>query len=93
MSPENSTETEMQITFPGHVSTDRSVTVDEADLADLHDLLRDQFLEHVQYGSFTTAYISGTDKGILEFCSRYGVDGAYTPDRLAFFKALLGNND
>jgi hypothetical protein len=80
----------MQITFEGHASTNRSVTIDEADLAVLNDLLRQQFLEHVQYGSFTNAYVSGTDKNLLEFCSRYGVDGAYTPDRLAFFKALLG---
>jgi hypothetical protein len=80
----------MQITFQGHASADRSVIIDEADLAILNDLLRQQFLEHVQYGIFTNAYVSSTDKKLLELCSSYGVDGAYTPDRLAFFKALLG---
>lgn len=80
----------MQITFSGYSPANRSVTVDEADLAVLNDLLRQQFLEHVEYGSFDNSYITGTDKRILELCSRYDVDGNYAPDRLAFFVALLG---
>jgi hypothetical protein len=84
----------MQITFYGYAPRERSITVDEADLTVLRDLIRQQFLEHVEYGPFAREYIGGIDKALLALCASYGVDGTYTPDRLAFFKAILeGSND
>jgi len=84
----------MQISFYGYAPIERSVTVDEADLTTLDELMRQQFLEHIEYGSFTGSYVGAVDKELLALCASYGVDGTYTPDRLAFFKAILeGSND
>jgi hypothetical protein len=52
--------------------------------------MRQEFLDHIEYGPFASPYPSETTKAILAFCARHGVDGSYTSDRLAFFKALLG---
>jgi hypothetical protein len=81
----------MQITFRGHVPTERSVTVDAADLATLNDLLRAVFLDHIKYGTFSNdSYVSTANQKVLAFCDKHGVDGTYAPDRVAFFESLLG---
>jgi hypothetical protein len=79
----------MQISFYGYAPIERSVTVDEADLTTLDELIRKQFFQHVEYGSFTGNFVCEIDKALLALCASYGVDGTYTPDRLAFFKAVL----
>jgi len=80
----------MQITFYGYAPRERSITVDQDDIATLRKLMRQEFLDHIEYGPFASPYPSETIKAILAFCARHGVDGSYTSDRLAFFKALLG---
>lgn len=80
----------MKITFQGYAPAERSVTVDEEDLALLSDIMRSQFLEFVEYSNFASAYQGETQKKALELCAKFGVESNYTPDRLAFFRALLG---
>ena len=63
--------------------------VTEGDLALLRDLMIAAFLSHLEFAEFGRTFIAENDKKILKFCERYGVDGLYTKDRLAFFSALL----
>lgn len=80
----------MQVSFRGYAPADRTISVDESDLALLSDLVRDQFLSYIQYASFSSTYKTNIDEKVLALCAKYDVDGAYPSDRLAFFQALLG---
>jgi hypothetical protein len=40
----------MQVTYQGFTPSERKLAVDESDLAVLYDLLRRQFLKHVEFG-------------------------------------------
>jgi len=40
----------MQVTYQGFTPSERTLAVDESDLAVLYDLLRRQFLKHVEFG-------------------------------------------
>ena len=82
----------MQVTYQGFTPSERTLAVDESDLAVLYDLLRRQFLKHVEFGRFDGGYVDPLDKEILALCARYDVVSSHTPDRLAFFKALLGGD-
>lgn len=79
----------MEITFKGHAPQERTVEVTEGDLSLLQEMLVSAFLTHVEFANLESTYLVENDKKILKFCERYGVDGLYTKDRLAFFKALL----
>ena len=82
----------MKVSFTGFVPQAREVELDESDLAVLNDLLRSVFINHVTYGTFSEGRSSAfkENRTVLELCEKYGVDGTYDKDRVAFFKAVLG---
>lgn len=78
------------IKFEGHSQTTREVIVTNDDLAEIFDLMRSEFLSHINYAEFKNdRYIGCSDARILDFCKKFGVDGEYKKDRIAFFNALL----
>jgi hypothetical protein len=81
----------MQVQFEGYSRQNRTVEFDESDFAALNDTLREVFITHVEFGCYDRgSYISPDNQKILDLCDKYGVDGDYTKDRTAFYKAILG---
>jgi hypothetical protein len=79
----------MELSFSGHSKTTRTVNFDEADLAALTDVVRTYFIQQVAYIDLKNPY-SDEDRLLVKLCLKYGVDPLYAPDRLAFFKAVMG---
>ena len=81
----------VELSFTGHSETTRTVDFDESDLAALSDAIRTYFIQRVTYIDLKDAY-SEEDRLLVKLCKKYGVDALYSPDRVAFFKAVLGES-
>jgi len=79
----------VELFFAGHSKTTRTIDFDKTDFAILSDLVRASFLQHIKYGNFNDVHTE-YDRKLVSLCEKYGVDPFYTPDRLAFFNAVLG---
>jgi hypothetical protein len=77
----------MELTFTGHAKTDRIVDFEGDDYLKVHEVMLVYFLQRMEYGKLDNAY-SDEDRLIVKLCEKYGVDPHYSPDRLAFFKAV-----
>lgn len=80
----------MEVSFPAHVIQDRFLTVPESDMAELYDIVKDCFLNHIRYCDYTRGACSPHEQAIVELCKKYQVDYTMEEDRVAFFEALLG---
>ena len=78
----------MELSFSGHSKTTRTVDFDKADFAVLSDAVRASFLQHIKYANFNDIH-TDYDRKLVSLCEKYGVDPFYTPDRLAFFSAIM----
>jgi hypothetical protein len=78
----------VELSFTGHSETTRTINFDEADLETLSDAVRTAFLTHIEFACFRDPYAE-YNRQLVKLCEKYGVDPLYTPDRLAFFKAVI----
>jgi hypothetical protein len=83
----------MNIKFKGHQATEREVELSQQELFQLFEVMREEFKDHITYGSFrnTHSYKTETEKSIIGYCEQHGVDVEYDKDRIAFFTAILNN--
>ncbi|QGT54348.1 hypothetical protein b3_0104 [Synechococcus phage B3] len=82
----------MKITFTGHSQIDREVQLTDRQLNEIFELLKYEFMKHIEYtSSFDRgrSYMSAGDKVIDRLCDQHGVDVEYKKDRMAFFEAVL----
>ena len=78
----------MELSFSGHSKTTRTIDFDKADFAVLSDAVRASFLTHIEFACFRDPY-ADYNRQLVKLCEKYGVDPLYTPDRLAFFSAIM----
>lgn len=79
----------MKIKFNGHQSTEREVEFTQDDKHRLFEIMKQEFLEHITYARFGSAYPTPTERKLENFCNDFGVDVEYEKDRVAFFTALI----
>ena len=80
----------MEITFNGHMPTQRQVTITQDQLYRLFEAMKHDIMSHVEYSSLSgNDHLSPQDKAIYDICKEHGVDFRYKRDRIAFFKAIL----
>ena len=79
----------MKIKFSGHQSTEREVEFTQDDKHRLFEIMKQEFIEHITYARFGSAFPTPIERKLEQFCNDYGVDIEYTKDRVAFFAALL----
>ena len=81
----------MKITFDGHQKSQREVELTQQDLAQLFEIMKEEFETHITYASFDHYRQTPLEKRIGEFCDKFGVDVQYKKDRCSFFQALLND--
>ena len=81
----------MKITFNGHSPTDREVEFTQDDQVRLFEIMKEEFINHIEFGTFDCHSYSLHDKGIKKLCQNHQVDVGYKKDRLAFFQAIMNN--
>jgi hypothetical protein len=84
----------MKITFDGHISSTRETELSQEELSEIFEALKYQFLTHIEYTSVferQPSYETPENLTIRKLCENHGVDVAYTPDRLNFFRAVVEN--
>ena len=79
----------MKITFDGHQATDREVEFSKDDQVRLFEIMKQEFIEHITYARFGSAYPTHTERQLENFCKDYGVDIEYSKDRVAFFTEIM----
>lgn len=83
----------MEVQYTGHPQTDVKVDFSKEDFAEVDSLMRQAFLDHLQYGVFEKSsleYLRDSNRArIVQLCEKFGVDWEYTKDRVSFFKAVL----
>ena len=75
----------MKINFTGHSTTEREVEITSQEMGILFKLMKQKFLDHIEYGKFNCSFPSVLTK----FCDDYQVDVNYEKDRVAFFTAIV----
>ena len=83
----------MNIKFTAHQTTEREIELTQQELFQLFEMMREEFKDHITYGSFrnTHSYKTDSERAITDYCKQHGVDVEYDKDRIAFFKAILNN--
>lgn len=82
----------MKIQFNGHISSTRETELSQEELAEIFEALKYQFITHIEYTSSferNPSYETPENIRIRKLCENHGVDVAYTPDRLNFFRAIV----
>ena len=79
----------MKITFDGHQQTKREIDFTQDDQVRLFEIMRQEFMEHITYARFGSAYPTPIERQLENFCNDYGVDIEYTKDRVAFFTSII----
>ena len=79
----------MKIKFNGHSPTECEVEFSKDDQVRLFEIMKREFIEHITYARFGSAYPTPTERQLETFCKDYGVDIEYSKDRVAFFTALI----
>ena len=79
----------MKIKFNGHQATDREVEFTQDDQVRLFEIMKQEFIEHITYARFGSAYPTPVERQLEDFCNGYGVDIEYSKDRIAFFTSII----
>ena len=80
----------MQIPVVKLLPTTVTVELDENDIAELREIINDQFLAYVEYAKLVDSpYLLPKEAAIVNFCDRFGVDGSNRNERTCFFRSLL----
>jgi hypothetical protein len=82
----------MNIKFTAHQSTERELDLSQQELFQLFEIMKQEFIEHITYSKFRNIYSpTRSERAIMDYCEKHGVDVEYDKDRIAFFKAILSN--
>lgn len=79
----------MKINFTGHSATEREVELTQEELMLLFEVMKEEFISHIEFGEFYGRSYTPEDKGIEKLCQNHQVDVFYKKDRLAFFRAIM----
>jgi hypothetical protein len=79
----------MKITFDGHQQAKREIDFTQDDQVRLFEIMKQEFIEHITYARFGSAYPTHTERQLENFCNGYGVDIEYSKDRVEFFTAII----
>ena len=79
----------MKINFTGHSSTKRETEITQEEMVLLFEVMKEEFITHIEFGTFDCYSYSLQDKGIKKLCQNHQVDVCYEKDRLAFFQAIM----
>ena len=82
----------MKINFTGHSINQRETELSQEELAEIFEVMKQKFLDHIEYTSSferNSSYETPENLTIRKLCENHGVDVAYAPDRLNFFTAVL----
>jgi len=81
----------MKINFTGHSTTERETEITPQEMKLLFGVMKEEFITHIEFGTFDCHSYSLHDKGIKKLCQNHQVDVCYEKDRLAFFQAIMNN--
>ena len=82
----------MNIKFTAHQSTERELDLSQQELFQLFEIMKQEFIEHITYSKFCNIYSpTRSERAIMDYCEKHGVDVEYDKDRIAFFKSILSN--
>jgi len=79
----------MKINFTGHSTTERETEITQEEMVLLFEVMKEEFITHIEFGTFDCHSYSLHDKGIKKLCQNHQVDVFYKKDRLAFFQAIM----
>jgi hypothetical protein len=79
----------MKITFNGHQQAKREIDFTQDDQVRLFEIMKQEFMEHITYARFGSAYPTPVERKLENFCNDYGVDIEYPKDRVAFFTSII----
>ena len=79
----------MKINFTGHSTTERETEITQEEMVLLFEVMKEEFITHIEFGTFDCHSYSLHDKGIKKLCQNHQVDVCYEKDRLAFFQAIM----
>jgi hypothetical protein len=79
----------MKITFNGHQQTQRQTELSQQELHTLFDVMKQKFLDHIEFGVYDRCTYNDESKKIMKLCEVHNVDVNYTKDRLNFFKSIV----
>ena len=79
----------MKIKFQVHQLSDREVEIDNLSQLRLFEIMKEEFINHITYGSFNSYSPMKLEQLIVSFCEDYGVNVRYEKDRVSFFTALM----
>jgi hypothetical protein len=82
----------MKVSYTCLAPVEKSVLFDESDLASLHGVLVDSFLEHIKYARLHSLLFS-YEESVVAICKKYGVDHTDPRAVTSFFTSLLKGND
>ena len=84
----------MKIQFKAHQVTDREVELSSKELKTLFEVIKETFLEKVEFGTFDGySYYSHHIETIIQLCKAHNVDVSYKKDRVNFFTEIVNNLD
>ena len=81
----------MKINFTGHPATERETEITQEEMSLLFEVMKDEFLTHIEFGTYDCHSYNLGDKGIKKLCQNHQVDVCYKKDRVAFFQAIMNN--
>jgi hypothetical protein len=79
----------MKINFNGHTSSTRETEISQKELAEIFEVMKQKFLDHIEYGMFNYSFPSEDQVSITKLCNDHQVDVDYEKDRVAFFTSII----
>ena len=79
----------MKINFTGHSPSQREVELSQQELSLLFEVMKQKFLDHIEYGKFNYSYPTADQLAVTKLCDDHQVDVDYEKDRVAFFTAIV----
>ena len=79
----------MKIEFNGHSPTERETELSQEELASVFEVMKQKFLDHIEYGRFDYSFPSEDQVSVTKLCNDHQVDVDYGKDRIAFFTSII----
>ena len=79
----------MKINFNGHTSSTRETELSQQELSLLFEVMKQKFLDHIEYGKFNYSFPSKDQLAVTKLCDDHQVDVDYEKDRVAFFTSII----
>ena len=79
----------MKIEFNGHSINQRETELSQEELAEIFEVMKQKFLDHIEYGKFNYSFPSEDQLAVTKLCNDHQVDVDYGKDRVAFFTSII----